>query len=74
MYVNKAQTVPPFTFFGTVRHFLKEKNNKKFQVFFKKSLLRILSVKYSADFRRSRLVLGDLKWNHLIEKACLKPD
>ena len=56
IYVNKAQRVPPFTFFGTMRHFLKEKN-QKFQVFFfKKSLLRILSLRYSADFRRSRLV------------------
>ena len=32
IYVNKAQRVPPFTFFGTMRHFLKEKN-QKFQVF-----------------------------------------
>ena len=40
-----------------MRHFLKEKN-QKFQVFFsKKSLLRFLSLRYSADFRRSRLVL-----------------
>ena len=39
-----------------MRHFLKEKN-QKFQVFFLKSLLHFLSLRYSADFRRSRLVL-----------------
>ena len=54
--VNKTQKIPPFTFFGTMRHFLKEKI-KKFKFFFKKSLLRFLSLRYSADFRRSRLVL-----------------
>ena len=56
IYVNKAQRVPPFTFFGTMRHLPKEKNFRKFQVFSKKSLLRFLSLRYSADFRRSRLV------------------
>ena len=40
-----------------MRHFLKEKKNQEFQVFFsKKSILRFLSLRYSADFRRSRLV------------------
>ena len=38
-----------------MRHFLKEKI-RKFKFFLKKSLLRILSLSYSADFRRSRLV------------------
>ena len=39
-----------------MRHILKEKN-QKFQVFSqKKSLLRFLSLRYSANFRRSRLV------------------
>ena len=49
---------PPFTFFGTMRHFLKEKN-LKFPVFFSKNVLRFLSLRYSADFRRSHLVLKD---------------
>ena len=49
---------PPFTYFGTMRHFLKEKNFQKFQVFFK-NVLRFLSLIYSADFRRSRLVKFD---------------
>ena len=39
-----------------MRHFLKEKI-QKFQVFFQKKVLRFLSLIYSADFRRSRLVL-----------------
>ena len=55
IYGNKAQRVPPFTIFGTMRHFLNEKI-QKFQVFFQKSPLRFLSLRYSADYRRSRLV------------------
>ena len=47
---------PSFTFFGTVRHFSKEKCFRKFQVLFQKNVLRFLSLRYSADFRRSRLV------------------
>ena len=39
-----------------MRDFLKEKNSKTSSVFFKKNCLRFLSLKYSADFRRSRLV------------------
>ena len=54
IYVNKAQRVPPFTFFGTMRHFPKEKNSKISSL--KKNVLRFLSLRYSADFRRSRLV------------------
>ena len=56
MHVWKSKRVPSFTFFGTVRHFPKEKNFRKFQVFFQKNVLRFLSLRYSADFRRSRLV------------------
>ena len=54
IYGNKARRVPPFTFFGTMRHFLKKqiKNFKFFSNFF----LCFLSLRYSADFRRSRLV------------------
>ena len=36
IYVNKAQRVPPFTFFGTMRHFLKEKKSKISSFFLKK--------------------------------------
>ena len=36
-----------------MRHFLKE---KKFHVFFQENVLRFLSVRYSADFRRYRFV------------------
>ena len=46
----------PFTFFGTMLLFLKEKNFQKFQIFFQ-NVLRFLSFRYGADFRRSRLVL-----------------
>ena len=44
----------PFTFFGTVRHFPKEFFFENFHFFQK--VLRFLSLRYSADFRRSRLV------------------
>ena len=58
MHVYKSKKVSPFTFFGTVRHFPKEKYFRKLQVFFPtKNVLRFLSLRYSADFRRSRLVL-----------------
>ena len=56
MRVYKSKRVPPFTFFGTVRHFPKEIFFRKFQVFFQKNVLRFLSLRYSADLRRSRLV------------------
>ena len=57
MFVNKSRRVPPFTFFGTMRLLLKEIFFQKFQFFSKKSVLRFLSLRYGADFRRSRLVL-----------------
>ena len=38
-----------------MRHLSKEKNIKSFE-FFPKNLLRFLSLRYSANFRRSRLV------------------
>ena len=56
MFVNKSRRVPPFTFFGTMRLLLKEFFFQKFQFFSKKSVLRFLSLRYGADFRRSRLV------------------
>ena len=46
---------PHLTFFGTMRHFLTEKN-QKVQIFWQKIVLRFLSLKYSTDFRHSRLV------------------
>ena len=49
-----SQKSPPFEFFDILQQNLKEKN-KKFQVFFKKSFA-FLSLRYSADFRRFRLV------------------
>ena len=40
-----------------MRHFPKEKDLKKIQIFSsKKNVLRFLSLRYSADCRRSRLV------------------
>ena len=55
MYV-KIQKGPPFTFFGTIRLFLKKKLFQKLQVFFPKNVLRFLSLRYGADFRRSRVL------------------
>ena len=46
----------PFTFFGTMLLFLKEKIFSKSSSFFQKIVLRFLSLRYGADFRRSRLV------------------
>ena len=40
-----------------MRHFSKEKNSKISSFFPKKNVLRFLSLRYSCDFRRSRLVL-----------------
>ena len=47
-----------FTFFCTVRHFPKEENSKTSSYFSKEHVLRFLSLRYSADFRRSSLVLS----------------
>ena len=58
MYVNKSRRVPLFTFFGTMRLFLKEKNSK-ISIFFQKNVLRFLSLRYGSDFRRSCLVSSD---------------
>ena len=45
-----------FTFFGTVRHFSKEKLLSRLSRLFPKNDLRFLSLRYSANVRRSRLV------------------
>ena len=47
-----------------MRHFPKKKNFRKFQVFFQKNVLRFLSLRYSADFRRSRLVFSTANLHH----------
>ena len=60
MHVYKSNRVPPFTFSGTVRHFPKEKTFSKISSFFQKNVLRFFSLRYSADFRRSRLVLSKM--------------
>ena len=39
-----------------MRHFPKGKNFQNVHVFFQKNVFRFLSARYSADFRRSRLV------------------
>ena len=59
MFVDKSRRVPTFTFFGTMRLLLKKFFFQKFQFFSKKSVLRFLSLRYGADFRRSRLVSSD---------------
>ena len=51
-----SRRVPLFTFFGTMRHFFERKKFKNYKFFFQKNVLRFLSLRYSADFRRSRLV------------------
>ena len=57
MRVYKSKRVPSFTFFGTVRHFPKEKFFfENFKFFSRKNVLRFLSLRYSADLRRSPLV------------------
>ena len=61
MYVNKSRRVPPLTFFGTIQRFFERKKNKKFQDFLQKNVLRFLSLRYGADFRRSRLVNFNLQ-------------
>ena len=48
-----------------MRLLLKEKIFQKFQFVSKKNVLRFLSLRYGADFRRSRLVSDNAvgKWN-----------
>ena len=62
MYVKKSQTVSLLHFFGTMGHFPKEKKSK-IMFFLKKTALRFLSLRYSADFRRSRFVLKNIYQN-----------
>ena len=55
MYVNKSRRVPFYIF----RHYATFFERKKFKTFtFFQNVLRFLSLRYSADFRCSRLVLS----------------
>ena len=57
MYVNKSKRAPFYIF----RHYATffERKKSKISSFFQKNVLRFLSLRYSADFRRSHLVLKD---------------
>ena len=56
MRVYKSKRVPRLHFSALCDIFRKKIFVEKFQVFFQKNVLRFLSLKYSADLRRSRLV------------------
>ena len=56
MYVNKSRRVP-FYIFRHYATFFERNFFQKFQFFSKKIVLRFLSLRYGADFRRSRLVI-----------------
>ena len=61
MYVNKSKRVP-FYIFWHYAAFFERKNTSKIS-FFPKKVLRFLSLRYSADFRRSRLVQIEQDYN-----------
>ena len=48
---------PPFYIFRHYATFFERIFFQKFQVFFQKIVLRFLSLRFGADFRRSRLVI-----------------
>ena len=57
-----------------MRHFLREKI-KKFKLTPKKSVLRFLSLKYSANFSRSRLVFNNMRRTVMLQQLlpeCMK--
>ena len=56
--MSKNPEGSPFYIFRHYATFLREFFFQKFQFFFQKIVLRFLSLRYSADFRRSRLVLA----------------
>ena len=56
MFVNKSRRVPLLHFSALCDFFWKKIFFKNFNFFSKKSVLRFLSLRYGADFRRSRLV------------------
>ena len=55
MYVNKSQRVP-LLHFSALCDIFREITISKISFFFEKNVLRFLSLRYSSDFRRSRLV------------------
>ena len=57
MRVYKSKRVPLLHFSALCDIFRKKIFFRKLQVFFQKNVLRFLSLRYSADLRRSRLVL-----------------
>ena len=57
MYVNKANGSLFYIFRHYATFFERKKIFKNFKFFFQKIVLRFLSLRYGADFRRSRLVL-----------------
>ena len=56
MLINPER--PPFYIFRHYATFFEKKSFSKISSFFPKIVLRFLNLRYSADFRRSRLVLG----------------
>ena len=56
MYVNKSRRVPLLNFLALCDFFLNEKIFSKISFFFQKKSFALLSLRYGADFRRSRLV------------------
>ena len=54
MLINTERS--PFYIFRHYATFFQRKKFQKFQVFFERIVLRFLSLRYGADFRRSRLV------------------
>ena len=56
MYVNKCRRVPLLHFSALCDFFERKKFFKNLNFFSNKNLLRIFSLRYGADFRRSRLV------------------
>ena len=56
MYGNKSRRVPLLHFSALCDFFERNNFSKNFKVFFQKNVLRFLSLRYGADFRRSRLI------------------
>ena len=65
MRVYKSKRVSLLHFLALCDIFRKKIFFRKFQVFFQKNVLRFLSRRYSADLRRSRLVI------QLVKVLCL---
>ena len=59
MYVDESKKVPRFYIFRHYAKFFERKKFKNFKFFPEKKVLRFLNLRYSTDFRRSRLVCLD---------------